>query len=57
MEDKQNEKLYNHVLGLADLGLNSALDGQNTILKQQKSKDVDDYLGQVKVKDFFPHFR
>lgn len=57
LEDKQNEKLYNHVLGLAELGSSSPLDGQNAILKQQKSKEVDDYLGQVRVKDFFPHFK
>ena len=57
MDDKQTEKLYNHVLGLAELGSVSTLDEQKAILNQQKSKDVDDYIGQVRVKDFFPHFR
>jgi len=55
MEDKQTEKLYNHVLGIADLG---ASQNPNNLLKAvDKIKEVDDYIGQVKVKDFFPHFR
>jgi len=32
MDDKQTEKLYNHVLGLAELGSVSTLDEQKAIL-------------------------